>query len=508
VIARGGRVIDPMGVGRKERTLAAFPGSSVIGLKRSDPMRYAFPLGFAAMVMAFALPGSLLVSLGLYSDSPTDSILTKFHPVTYVAVLGAWFALYGSRRSGGMTGLFRERPALAWSFTLILLCIVYSAFSVGLSGVGVFVETYLAAALVAIALEVGTERQLKILGYTVLTFCVVNVAMSLLEGATQTHFLPMPVTELEGNYDQAVDEFRGQALYTHPLTGALVTSMALFMILGMRMRRWLTAGIFGFFIIGLMSFGGRGALATTLLMITAAALFQLASGLATGRLNVGFLGAFIAGVILLPALFVILTTMTDVGMRITSHLYLDDSADVRIVQWRVLGLLNMHDVLFGAPLERINLFKVQVGLTAPGNDIENPWLLTFLSLGVIGFPALIATVFLFMWHLGRRTDTPIGWLIIISTLLICSTSNSLGRKTPDLIFLAGIVVAMSGFRSAQSQAVATLQHEAVATPPPASPVAPVPRTALALTPRGRMRGLADGPRARQARPSLSGRGRA
>ena len=96
---------------------------------------------------------------------------------------------------------------------LILFCAVYSAFSVGLSGVAVYVETYLAAALVAIALEVGTERQLRVLGYTVLTFCVINVAMSLLEGATQTHFLPVPAG-LQGNYDQGVDEFRGQALST------------------------------------------------------------------------------------------------------------------------------------------------------------------------------------------------------------------------------------------------------------------------------------------------------
>ena len=506
MVAGRGRAIDAGRAGRKERALAALPGSSVIGLKRSHPTCYAFPLGFAAIVMTFALPASLLVYLGLYSDSPADSILTKFHPATYAAVFGAWFALYGSRGGGGMTGLFRERPALAWSLMLILFCAVYSAFCVGFGGVAVYVETYLAAALVTIVLEVGTERQLKVLGYTILTFCVANVAMSLLEGATQTHFLPIPVG-LQVNYDLGVDEFRGQALYPHPLTAALVTSMALFMVLGMHMRGWLTAGIFGFFVIGLMSFGGRSALATTILMITAAALFQLASGLATGRLNVGFLGAFIAGVILLPALFVLLTTMTDVGARITSHLYLDDSADVRIVQWRVLSLLNMHDVLFGVPLERINLLKAQVGLTGLGDDIENPWLLTFLNLGVIGFPCLIAAVFLFLWHLGRRTDTPIGWLIVISTLLICSTSNSLGRKTPDLVFLAGFVVALSGFRSVQSQAVAKQQHEAVATPPTA-PVAPVPRTALALIPRGRMRGLADRPSARRARPSLSGRGRA
>src|SRR6476646_8431707 len=106
VIARSSRAIEETGVGPDERALAAFALSSVTGLKRSDPIRCAFPLGFAAIVMTFALPGSLLISLGLYSDSPTDSILTKFHPVTYLAVLGTLFALYSSGRGGGMTVLF------------------------------------------------------------------------------------------------------------------------------------------------------------------------------------------------------------------------------------------------------------------------------------------------------------------------------------------------------------------------------------------------------------------
>ena len=252
----------------------------------------------------------------------------------------------------------------------------------------------------------------------------------------------------------ALDEFRGQGFYGHPLSGALVTSMALFMVLGMGLRGWRLVALFGIFVVGLMSFGGRGALATSLLILGAAALFQLTSGLATRRLNVGFLGAFIAGVFLLPALLVLLTTMTDIGLRVTSHLYLDDSADVRIVQWRVLSLLNVHDLLFGATGDRIGLLKAQIGLTGVGIDIENPWLLTFLALGVLGFPFLMAALFLFLWHLGRRVDTPIGWLIVIATLLICSTNNSLGRKVPDLMFLSGIMIALSGFKSEERESVA------------------------------------------------------
>jgi hypothetical protein len=299
-------------------------------------------------------------------------------------------------------------------------------------------------------------------------------------------------------YDQGVEEFRGQAFYTHPLAGAMVTAMALFLVLGMRLPGWLKAAAFAAFVIGLMSFGGRAALITTVLMIAAATLFQMASGLATRRLNVGFLGAFIAGVILLPALFVVLTTYTDVGMRITSHLYLDESADIRIIQWRVLDLLNLHDVLFGVPLDRVELFKVQVGLVGAGADIENPWLLTFLNLGAIGFPFLIGALFLFMWHLGRRADTSIGWLLIIATLLICSTSNSLGRKTSDLVFLAGFVTALSGFRLGEDEPVAT----------PASVEPAVPHTRLALVPRGRLRGLAERPEAGRMRAILSGPKRA
>ena len=220
---------------------------------------------------------------------------------------------------------------------LIALCMVYSTLSLGIGGVAVYVDTFLSAALVTIALDAGTQRQRQVLGYTIVAFCVINVVLSIYEDHTQTLLLPSGVSieDIGPAARATVDEFRGQGFYTHPLTGALVTSMALFMVLGMGLRGWRLVALFGTFVVGLMSFGGRGALATTLLILGAAALFQLTSGLATRRLNIGFLGAFIAGVFLLPALLVLLTTMTDIGLRVTTHLYLDESADIRIVQWRV-----------------------------------------------------------------------------------------------------------------------------------------------------------------------------
>jgi hypothetical protein len=158
------------------------------------------------------------VNLGLYSETPGGNPLTKFHPATYTAVLAAWLALYGGRHSGGMSGLFRDRPALASSVVLILVTIFYSAVNFGVSGTAFYVETYLGAALLLIALETGTERQLRILGYTILVFALVNVAISLMEGKAETDLIP-PV---RGLVDKDIEEFRSAALYAHPLTAALV----------------------------------------------------------------------------------------------------------------------------------------------------------------------------------------------------------------------------------------------------------------------------------------------
>jgi polysaccharide biosynthesis protein VpsF len=476
-----GLAIDPGWA--RARSLSALPASALVSVRQSDPRRYAFPLGFAAMLLVFVMPASLLSHLGIEYKSPGGNLLIKIHPATYVAALGAWFALYGRSDGGGVIGLFRERTALAWSAVLFVFCAAYSLVSVGISGGAIYVETYLAAVLMAIALEAGTDHQRRVLGYTILSFALVNIALSVMEGMALTHLIPVDFG-FDSKYLEIAEDFRGAGLYDHPLTGSLATSMALLLALGMHLRPWTAAAVVGVCVVGLMSFGGRGALFTTMLLIAAAAMFRIASGLVTRRLNLAFLTAFIAGSLLLPALFVVLTTMTDIGLRIVTRLYLDESADIRIMQWRALDFLQLRDVLFGMSLDRIDVLKAQIGLLEPGRDIENPWLLMFLNLGALGFPILIAALFLLLLHLGRRTNTPLGWMIVLVALLICSTSNSLGRKSPDLIFLAGFMVALSGFSPGQRVPLAT---------PAAPPADPVRRTGLVSPTPGRLRTLTDRP---------------
>lgn len=422
----------------------------------ADPTSWAFSLALLGVVLTFLLPSGMLVTFGLYSDDPGGNPLTKFHPATYVFVAAAWLALYG-RRGTGLTALFRDRPLLALAIVLIVACTAYSISVWGVAGAALYIETYLSAALAAVALETGTDRQLRRLAYLILALCLIGVWISLVEGRLGQQFFPqapihLSAAQVKGmlQFGGQASEFRGAAFYTHPLTGAMVTSLALFLVMGMRLGWWFAAFAFGWFFVGLLSFGGRAALGTTMLMITSAALFQLAFSLVKRELNLGFLAAFVAGSILVPLLTAVLVTETNIGARIVGHLYEDDSAQVRFIQWQILPLLNFHDVLFGVSADHFESLKSQVGLT--GLDVENPWLLTFLGLGSLGWPLLLGGMFSLMLHLGRRANTGASWMLVTAALLICSTSNSLGRKTPDLVFLSVFAVALSGFKARQEEA--------------------------------------------------------
>ncbi|HEY0181711.1 MAG TPA: VpsF family polysaccharide biosynthesis protein [Rhodopila sp.] len=433
---------------RALRTLApvrpADPQKSV----SNQRMRHAaFTVGLLAVIIEFAISGNTLENLGIDYASQGGNLLIKLHPGTYLAALGAFMALVLVRPGGsGLIRFFRETPALALFIVLILFCALYSIANVGFSGAAIYIESYLSAGLLAIALEAGSDRQKRALGWWIIGFCVLSIIISIGESATQTHLIPLHIGD-EPTKDMVddVDEFRGAGLFGHPLTAALATSMATFLLLRMRMAGLLKAALFTTLLIGLLSFGGRAALATTVIMVGVAAAVVLVRGVVMRNLSMGFVGSIAAAVVILPPLMLMLITSTDIGARILSHMYVDDSAQVRSLQWLVLQHLNLHDVLFGVRPDRLDILKYQIGLGSDTTDIENFWLLMFLNLGTIGFVVFLVALALFIVHLGRTTAHPLGWMLLLAAILIDSTSNSLGRKSADLLLMAAYMIAMSGF---------------------------------------------------------------
>jgi hypothetical protein len=129
------------------------------------------------------------------------------------------------------------------------------------------------------------------------------------------------------------------------------------------------------------------------------------------------------------------------GGRVAGHLYWDDSAQVRLAQWQILGQLDAWQVMLGTPrdvlLAQINALRLATGVEV----IENFWLLMFVSLGVVGFPiflAAIAALSRWCWQTaGGR-----GRALLVEVLLVASASNSLGRKSTVLVCLVATFCAL------------------------------------------------------------------
>jgi polysaccharide biosynthesis protein VpsF len=425
--------------------------------------RAAFWFGLLAVIVEYAISGNSLADLGIDYAAPGGNPLIKLHPGTYLIMIGAFMVLMMTRPAGsGLIRLFRATPGLAGFITLILFCAFYSIVNVGISGAAVYVESYLAAGLLAVVLEVGTERQKRALAWWIIGFTVLSIVISIGESLTQTHLIPVHVGDLtQAELVQDSEDFRGAGLFAHPLTAALSTSMATFMLLRMRMNAMCKAGLFTLFLVGLLSFGGRAALGTTVILLLLATAVVLFRGVVSRDLSIGFVGTIGAAALILPPLLIMLITSTDIGERILTHMYVDDSAEVRSIQWLVLNHLNLHDVLFGVPLDRLNVLKYQIGLGAETTDIENFWLLMFLNLGIMGFAVFLLALGFFLVHLGRVTGHPLGWMLLVGAIMIDSTSNSLGRKSVDLVFMVACMIAMNGYPS--TAPAVSLRRRAITT---------------------------------------------
>nr|WP_294529822.1 VpsF family polysaccharide biosynthesis protein [uncultured Rhodopila sp.] len=423
--------------------------------------RAAFSLALLGVILEFALSGNTLENLGIDYASPGGNPIIKLHPATYLAAIGCFMVLFLTKPSGsGVVRFFRATPALSAFTFMMLFCAFYSIANVGFSGAAVYVESYLAPAMLWVALDAGTDRQKRTLAWWIVGFCVLSIIISIGEGATQTHLIPLHIDDTVNKaFADDVEDFRGDGLFSHPLTAAGITSMATFMLLRMRMNGLLKGVLFTTFLIGLLSFGGRAALLTTIVIVVLAAGFELLRGMVRRDLSMGFVGAIAAALVILPPLMIVLVTSTDIGERIITHMYFDDSAQVRNLQWLVLNHLNLNDVLFGVSPDRLEMMKYQIGLGGATTDIENFWLLMFLNLGAIGFAVYVVALGLFILHLGRTANHPLGWMLLISAIVIASTSNSLGRKSTDLFFATACIIAMTGYPKTASARTGTISRE-------------------------------------------------
>jgi hypothetical protein len=428
-----------LSLGMSDKSVLAAPSSEVVSSA-------GFTCGFIAVLILFLVPSNLLFALGIGYDSPSSFAAVKIHPATYLTAFGLVATLLAVLQRKALTGVAEWRVPIVF-VALTVLCAMGSFVSVGTAGASNYIDTFVAAGILAMILATGDQHQRRRLGYVIMTLVLLNVILSFWESLSETHLVPLQITAVDLRKLKEGNDFRPAGLYSHPLVAACVTSMGVWLLFSMRLRPWISAAIVALLATGLLSFGGRGALSITLGTVVVAGGIFLLMKLVRRALTPRILSCTLLAVVLLPLLLVLLGSQTSIGNRIVTHFYVDESATVRAQQWDLLDLLDLREVLFGTTRDRVDQMSVQIGLASVNSGIENPWLLLFLNLGVINLIPFLAGLSMFLVYLARCGGWPNGWMLVGTYIVIASTNNSLGVKTQDLSFLVAFAFAMSGFRS-------------------------------------------------------------
>ncbi|MFL5287363.1 MAG: VpsF family polysaccharide biosynthesis protein [Rhodopila sp.] len=439
-----------------------------------------------AVVLQFLLSRHVLEAVGVTKPP-------NVHVATLLLCIGAVYSL-----THGVVPLshwLRKAPGLMLFLAGIPALMLYSVYFNGLRGWTVFIETFLSAGLLALLLEPASVRQRQLLGRILMGLVLVNCVVGLYESAIHEQLFPADYDPdaTDAEREQILEEFRAQGFYEHPLSASAITSIAFFLLYSMRMRFITAALAFGLMLIGMFAFGGRTSLAVMAIVSVLAALYALIAGLVKRRLRPDLVQAVVTAAIAVPIVVVVVVTQTSTADRIVENLNLsnDTSAAVRVTQWEIFHLLDLQQWLFGISKDQLAAMKYRIGLGGNYTDIENPWILLFLDLGVVGFAVFMTVMMTFIVHLGRFTRSLNGWLIIISSLIVQSSSNSLGVSTNELMLEVAFLMALSGFRDYRP--VAALSGRSRALPGLRRMAGASGGLRLAAAPMQTLRGLAIRP---------------
>ncbi len=379
----------------------------------------------AAICAELCISANLLTWAGVPYVTDGGALPLKFHPGTDLLAAATVLAL-AADPPGWVARMDR---ALLVFFACLGACMLSAALLTGPGNLIVLLDTFLPAGLLAAVLSRMGPPGMQRLRLTMQILLAGNAVLALAERAAQTTLVPLYLNDAA--YNPITEDFRPTALFDHPLTGALMMMMAL--TLAPEAKPWRLA-YQALIWAALVAFGGRMALGVALLTagIGVAAqgwrLLLSRDPRATWALLLAGAGAVGVVALLAGAL------AAGLGDRLVAHMYWDESAQVRLAQWQILGRLSPWQALFGTPredlLRLLNALRLDTGVQV----IENFWLLMFVTLGALGFPLFVASLVALLAWCWRRTG-PSGRALLVGALVVASSSNSLGRKSTLLVCL-------------------------------------------------------------------------
>lgn len=229
----------------------------------------------------------------------------------------------------------------------------------------------------------------------------------------------LSVNLLASNIGVSEDGFRSWALCGHPLSNALLISIAMSFIILSDMKRKLELFFLG--MVALLCFNTRSSM---MYWAAAAVLYYFYLVKSHNKLSKKyFYYLMFAGV----AVTVLMVYFGFGNRIITMGAYDESSAAVRVAIFDIFNYYPLSDFQFGYPAKDIQMIQYRSGIY--GMIIENYWLLFLLRFGYIFTSILSALMLTFMWKNLKGRKLFDIFYILAAFLMVSSTNNSL--STPN-----------------------------------------------------------------------------
>lgn len=410
--------------------------------------RFAALICLCGFFLRLLLSDAVLMAVSrIETVDETASLGDKIHPGTWLICL-SYFILLLDRKEPIRQLIRTFRDCKAFSCLLLFNTMVFCYWAIrGPSGVGMMLETHIAAPICAIVLSYAPRSYCRRAVYAFIAIMAVNSLMGIAEAVGKFRFFTFPAEWV------VLKEhlFRASAYMGHPLINAMFTSLALYITLAARIRVFSKTVLVVILLISLVAFGGRSALVLSvagLIPLGCIGIKQTLSGKNVTLLKLILLtfAVLIVPLLVIGGLYVLINS--DLGERIGSmSSFKDESASARWMVLHCFDYLSWHELLFGVSTSRMLDIVYRISLSYPMVDIENPWMLMLMYMGLILFPVWVA---LFAWFSVKLAQGgPMALKIyVIVYFLIASTSNSFGRRDFVLAAMIGsIICAKSAWRA-------------------------------------------------------------
>lgn len=386
------------------------------------------------------LSDPLLNALGFHYSADEGRFYEKIHPGTYFIFLSFFMLLASGSPLRQLARFFREQKTAFLLLTVCLLAFAYMMLRSGSQGIGFMIDTHMTVPLCAI-----------VLAYTPLSYCKRAVGLFIAVAAFNS---VVGLVEAFGkfrlfSFDPAwgvlkEHYFRASALRGHPLNNAMFTVVALFVMLAMRWPAAPKILLTFIFAASLIAFGSRVAIIFGLGGLAFYSILALRGTIKSGRMNMARLLIAITCAFLLPlglVLIFYLPLENPMGERLLAMAQWEHSADSRRLVFRAFDYINSADILFGMSMERVHSVASQLSSSVGITDIENPWILMLMRLGIVMFAVWLLSTVVFIFQLIRSKPLALQ-LAIVAYFITASTSNSFGRKDSTyLIMICAIMCA-------------------------------------------------------------------